>query len=735
MAAAAAAAPAQPKSNVGHYMKSAMFSMISVSIATTIAGWISGQEEFIPCGMHVNDNSWIGDRYQSLRYFDPKNTHHETQYVAVRDGAELAVDTYLADYMWDHKEKVATVVHYTRHGRGYTLDFPFSLFTQYKQSFTNPRTNAYVQRFVSNGYAWVSVEVRGSGVSGGSKTHDFADQEVQDAYDVIDWITKQPWSNGEVAAFGHGIEGVGAMLMAASGHPALKAVSLNGAPVDVYASAFFPGGVRNRNAIADFSGFTQATDSQQRWDSIPALKARLMMKYFGGNVYAVDGDKQKLQRHVAEHKKNPNLAKELDQVTFRDDKLPSVGVSASELDAIRHLGKIAASGVAIHAFGGYYDMGVARSTILLYQYLTNTLDKDTASLLPPLPESADTNPYRHRLSLGPWSHSGVDNADPFARSKQKCFWHLDEISRFFDHHMYPNRREIASVEEEEPIHYFTLVHNRWKTSVTWPPSYLHDQVFQLGLNQSLQEVNTPEGQETLDLGVKNKMSGIVSRWDAFKHSFGLRPDYSHERTPLDAQYITFLTPQLPLVEITGEVELRVFFSVDRPNVNLVAYLEDVDHTMAFKNENKRPGVTYITEALLNPVHTPVRPESSVYSFLKKDSREIEAGKVYEAVLKFEPISYAVKRNHQLRLSIGAAPREEFGDAGAAKLTIHFGGDYPSSLKIPTFEGVHMTNVVPPEEAPVQPAVEQPKRVEEEVETESGEEDEFAVDEEANKDEL
>ncbi|KAG4064568.1 hypothetical protein JG687_00001006 [Phytophthora cactorum] len=47
-------------------------------------------------------------------------------------------------------------------------------------------------------------------------------------------------------------------------------------------------------------------------------------------------------------------------------------------------------------------------------------------------------------------------------------------------------------------------------------------------------------------------------------------------------------------ESTGEAELRLFFSVVQPNVSVVAYLEDVDCTAMFPNENKRPEVMYIT---------------------------------------------------------------------------------------------------------------------------------------------
>ncbi|TDH73777.1 hypothetical protein CCR75_007800 [Bremia lactucae] len=692
-------------------IKNAVFSMLSLYLAHSLAGYILNREDPIVCDVNVNDQSWFGARrYESLRFFDPKKTHHKTQYVAMRDGIELAVDTYLADYLWDKQQKVPSVLFPTRHGRGYTLDFPFSIFSHYERKFTNPRVNAYVQRFVTNGYAWISVDVRGTGASAGSKTFDFHDTEVLDAYDIIQWIVKQPWSNGEVAVFGQGLDGVGALLVAACGHPALKAISVNSVPIDVFQDALFPGGVKNVKAVNDWASFTGATDRQTRWNNIPTFKPRLMLKYFGGEVYRVDDDDAKFQKYINEHMQNPDLSRELLHTRFRDDPFASISGNVEHLDATRHLPAIAASGVALQTSTGFFDMGVARSSILLYKYLTNTLDVTTASLLPALPKEAlealNRGPPYHRLTLGPWSHAGVDNADPFAEGKQKCFYHLDEVSRFFDRHMYANRRQITKIDEELPVHYFTMVHNRWKEAELWPPVYVSDVVLYLGVNNGFQSEPTLEVSTVIHNISHKPTLETVSRWNMLDHLFGLRPTYYLDRTPLAEHYMTFLTPMMPLTEITGEAELRIFFSVDHSNVSLVAYLEDVDLTAPFPNENKRPGVTYMTEALLDPVHMTVHPDSSVYSFKQKNSRNIVPGQVYEAVLRFQPTSYVVKRDHQIRVSLGAAGSPDFGSPGeneATKLSIHFGGVYSTKLTLPSYVGVYDANVVPraePENNPV-----------------------------------
>lgn len=49
-----------------------------------------------------------------------------------------------------------------------------------------------------HGYACLRVDLRGSGESEGVLTHEYLEQELRDGEDVLAWLGKQPWCDGNV---------------------------------------------------------------------------------------------------------------------------------------------------------------------------------------------------------------------------------------------------------------------------------------------------------------------------------------------------------------------------------------------------------------------------------------------------------------------------------------------------------------------------------------------------------
>jgi len=78
--------------------------------------------------------------------------------------------------------------------------------------------------FAGHGYAAIRVDMRGNGDSDGLMLDEYAQQEQDDALEVIAWLATQPWCNGKVGMFGISWGGFNALQVAARKPPALKAI-------------------------------------------------------------------------------------------------------------------------------------------------------------------------------------------------------------------------------------------------------------------------------------------------------------------------------------------------------------------------------------------------------------------------------------------------------------------------------------------------------------------------------
>ena len=104
------------------------------------------------------------------------------------------------------------------------------------------RETGPIDWYVSQGYAYVHMDVRGSGRSGG--TFGFMDRkEQEDLYDVIQWISTQSWSNGKVGSIGQSYYCMVQWFMGALNPPALKCIAAHDGLADPYRASCYNGGI------------------------------------------------------------------------------------------------------------------------------------------------------------------------------------------------------------------------------------------------------------------------------------------------------------------------------------------------------------------------------------------------------------------------------------------------------------------------------------------------------------
>jgi len=93
-----------------------------------------------------------------------------------------------------------------------------------KNDFTADRDASMQPYLAGHGYAVVRLDLRGCGDSEGLMQDEYTAQELQDGYDAIAWIAKQPWCDGNLGMIGISWGGFNGLQIAAMQPPALRAI-------------------------------------------------------------------------------------------------------------------------------------------------------------------------------------------------------------------------------------------------------------------------------------------------------------------------------------------------------------------------------------------------------------------------------------------------------------------------------------------------------------------------------
>ena len=102
--------------------------------------------------------------------------------------------------------------------------------------------------FVRRGYLIIIGSVRGTGRSGGAFQF-MSQREIQDVYEIIEWVATQSWCNGNVGMAGLGYYSAHQSLVAQLQPPHLKAIAPIGTFWDNYRHFWWPGGILQKGFL------------------------------------------------------------------------------------------------------------------------------------------------------------------------------------------------------------------------------------------------------------------------------------------------------------------------------------------------------------------------------------------------------------------------------------------------------------------------------------------------------
>nr|WP_249158680.1 CocE/NonD family hydrolase [Bradyrhizobium jicamae] len=107
--------------------------------------------------------------------------------------------------------------------------------------------------YVERGYAYVHLDVRGTGKSEGEYGF-FSRRERRDLYEVIEWIAAQPWSSGKIGGIGQSYYAAAQWCMAAERPQHLTCVAPFDGHIDFYNGWFYQGGIQSQFASVWWNG-------------------------------------------------------------------------------------------------------------------------------------------------------------------------------------------------------------------------------------------------------------------------------------------------------------------------------------------------------------------------------------------------------------------------------------------------------------------------------------------------
>ncbi|MFT3771195.1 MAG: CocE/NonD family hydrolase [Minicystis sp.] len=631
----------------------------------------------------MTDRHWLPSSAPLPAGWERPRFRRSAHYLPMRDGVRIAVDLFLPE---GAAGPVPTIVRHTRYLRALEPRAPLGFAAPQRAFDLYERTRRV---FLAAGYAWLDVDVRGSGASTGTQPYPWAMDEILDGGEIAAWIVAQPWSSGKIGSLGISYDGTCADFLPLNAHPAVVAVAPLFSLFDAFADVTFPGGVHLAWFTEVWAAFNRALDlgifpdayapvvrliaraaatspAPRGPDRLVAALGKLDRDRFDAlvkpvldrmvtGVAPVGGDRAALARAIAEHAQNYSVHEGAKRIVYRDDRGLSPGAPDDDVDVLsphNYVDRLRAAGVPVYSYTGWRDGGYPRSAVERHRAVGG--------------EHA-------RLTVGPWLHTGKMRIRPFDVAVPADFDHDAELLAFFDQHT----RGKPPAGDGKPVHYYTFVEERWKAADQFPPPF-DPTVLHLAAQGRLAEAAPDaEGADAhrIDPAIG---TGERSRWRSL---FSLVPGDYPDRRERDRRLLTYDSAPLerPL-EVTGYPIAAIFASWDEDDDGrLFAYLEDVAPDGR---------VAYVTEGQLRALHRRVQNEGRRpgevpdHSFRRADTWPVAAGEVAEIAFAMQPVSWRFERGHRVRLAITGGDADHFAKAKEGTLRVRWGKATPSRIELP-----------------------------------------------------
>jgi putative CocE/NonD family hydrolase len=547
-------------------------------------------------------------------------------YLTMKDDTRIAANVYLP-FNAGKDHKVPTAVRATRYWRDMEVVFDSSL------SFQTESANE-ARMWTDAGYALVLVDARGTGASFGRWSAPWSETERSDLGEIVDWITTQEWSDGHVGSQGISYDGNAADFIGLLGAEAVKVAAPLFSDWNVYEDVAYPGGIFNEGFVQLWNLGNLGLDANDVCAAFLAEGAECdYLRQIYGGVRPTDGDEDHtlLDAAVSEHKDNLDVFETCLNAPYIDSSIGET--SYMGISPAAYTESLGTGAPAYLAQASWMDASVADGALSRFAASKNN----------------------SVVYIGPWSHGGAFDADPFLDPETPVDPPIETQSasmiQLFNYYM---------TDDEPPamrqIQYYTLGEGEWRTTDVWPPSDTVDTALYLRSEGALtlEGPNTDEAEDTYTVDFA-ATTGDQNRW--WTQAGGNDVVYP-DRAVEDEKLLTYTSAPLESdLRITGYPEVHIMLSSTHEDGALFVYLEDVD---------LNGQVTYITEGELRLIHRAVfdnPPPWHVFgpyhSYLEKDAAPMVPGEIVEIAIALEPTAVLIKAGHSIRVALAGHDASNF----------------------------------------------------------------------------
>lgn len=391
-----------------------------------------------------------------------------------------------------------------------------------KNDHTLARDAARAPYIAGHGYAYVRVDLRGSGDSEGLMLDEYLPQELQDGCDTIKWIAEQPWCDGQVGMVGISWGGFNGLQIAALQPPALKAVVSLCSTDDRYADDIhYMGGALLCEQISWASTMLGLNTLPPDPRHVGARWREMWMQRLTGSGLWL--------KNWLEHQTRDEFWKH--------------GSICEAYEQIQ---------VPVYAVSGWAD-GYCRSVFRLMENL-----------------SAPTKGL-----IGPWAHKYPH----IGRPGPAIDW-LGEELRWWDHWL---KGRDTGLMEEPQLRLFMQDHappqgdyddraGRWVTEPSWPSPNVTRVAFGLSSDGRLRREGPVLPNDPMAMNSPLTVGLGGGKWCSYANPGDQPVDQARD----DADSLTFQTDPLDEpIEIAGDPLVDLVFTSDRPVASVAARLVDV----------------------------------------------------------------------------------------------------------------------------------------------------------------